>query len=63
MRGGVFAATQCTGKVRGADEEVGFGNFRLFTVAEVSVMIAGGDIEDAGTLTAFYRYLAWRNVS
>jgi hypothetical protein len=57
-RGGMFVARNCTGTLRGADDEIGAGELRLFAEGEMARMVTDGGIEDAGTLITYYRYRA-----
>jgi ADP-ribose pyrophosphatase len=56
-RGAVFVARNCTGTLRGADDEIGLDELHLFKADELAQMVANGGVEDAGTLICYYRYL------
>ena len=56
----LFAATHCEGTPRQAGDELGLESTHLVTRAKMAELIAGGEIEDAGTLIAYYRYCAWQ---
>jgi 8-oxo-dGTP pyrophosphatase MutT (NUDIX family) len=60
VRAALFAATHCEGSSRHADDELGLESTHLITRAKMAELIAGGEIEDAGTLIAYYRYCAWQ---
>jgi ADP-ribose pyrophosphatase len=55
----LFAATRCT-PVGQPDRtaEPGLGEMRTLDIHEVERIVADGELEDAATLVAFYRYLA-----
>jgi 8-oxo-dGTP pyrophosphatase MutT (NUDIX family) len=55
-RGALFAACRCEGKLRAPADEIGLGVLRLFSASALASLAAGGGIEDAGTLVAYYRY-------
>jgi ADP-ribose pyrophosphatase len=57
-RGGIFAARNCTGVPRAAEDEIGLGELKLFGRDEMARLAAGGGIEDAATLICYYRYQA-----
>jgi 8-oxo-dGTP pyrophosphatase MutT (NUDIX family) len=57
-RGALFAARCCAGEPRAGADEIGLGALRLFSAEAIAELAAGGGIEDAGTLVAYYRYCA-----
>jgi ADP-ribose pyrophosphatase len=57
-RGALFAARRCEGTPKRAVDEVGLGQLHIFKPAAMADLIASGEIEDAGTLIAYYRYSA-----
>jgi ADP-ribose pyrophosphatase len=57
-RGALFAATRCQGVARRPLDEMGLQAVSLFTPTEMAELVAGGSIEEAGTLIAYYRYCA-----
>ena len=57
-RAALFAATHCEGTVRQARDELGLESLHLMTPEKMGELIVGGEIEDAGTLIAYYRYCA-----
>ena len=57
-RASLFAATRCEGPIRQASDELGLESLHLLTRDKLGELIAGGEIEDAGTLIAYYRYCA-----
>jgi ADP-ribose pyrophosphatase len=57
-RGALFAATNCRGTLRLATDEIGLLGLRMFEPNEMVHMIAEGEIEDAGTLIAYFRFSA-----
>ena len=56
VRGALFAARRCEGSLRKAADELGIGEPRTFTTEAIAKMIAAGEIEDAATLIAYYRF-------
>ena len=57
-RGALFAARRCEGTPKKATDELGLDGLHVFTPDAMAKLIANGDIEDAGTLIAYYRYCA-----
>jgi ADP-ribose pyrophosphatase len=57
-RGALFAATRCQGSPRPGNDEIGLEETRVVDRARMSEMAASGEIEDAGSLVAYYRYCA-----
>lgn len=57
-RGALFAARRCAGSPKKAVDELGLDGLHIFTPEAIAKLIAGGEIEDAGTLIAYYRYCA-----
>jgi ADP-ribose pyrophosphatase len=55
-RGVLFAATRCEGVPRPAQDELGLGELRFFDSAAVAELARTGEIEDAGSLIAYYRF-------
>jgi 8-oxo-dGTP pyrophosphatase MutT (NUDIX family) len=55
-RGALFAATNCRGTLRLAADEIGLLDLRAFEPDEMARMAAEGEIEDAGTLIAYFRF-------
>ena len=60
VRAALFVATQCEGMPAAPDDELGLEGLRLVDRAAMAEMVAAGEIEDAGTLIAYYRYSAWQ---
>jgi ADP-ribose pyrophosphatase len=60
-RGALFVATNCTGALAAASDEIGLEALRLFELTEMAQLTATGGIEDAGTLITYYRYRAHLN--
>jgi ADP-ribose pyrophosphatase len=60
VRAALFAATRCEGSARQAGDELGLESVHLIARAKMAELIASGEIEDAGTLIAYYRYCAWQ---
>jgi ADP-ribose pyrophosphatase YjhB (NUDIX family) len=52
----LFAAMDCIGSPRAADDDLGLGAVRFFDADEIEHLAASGEVEDATTLVAFYRY-------
>jgi 8-oxo-dGTP pyrophosphatase MutT (NUDIX family) len=57
-RGALFAATRCQGVPKPGSGELGLDRLQLFTPEAMAALVAGSDMEDAGTLIAYYRYQA-----
>ena len=57
-RGALFAATQCTGVPRMPADELGMSSISVFDPRAIANLVTNGEIEDAGTLIAYYRYRA-----
>ncbi|MBV9556520.1 MAG: NUDIX hydrolase [Pseudolabrys sp.] len=57
-RAALFAATHCEGQLRKANDELGLESLHLIDSATIDQLVANGEIEDAGTLIAYYRYRA-----
>ena len=57
-RAELFAATHCSGTPRLPSDEMGLNRLALIDQAEFGRMVARGEIEDAATLIAYYRYRA-----
>jgi len=57
-RGALFAATRCRGVPRLAADEIGLEAIQVVDSARMAELVSAGEIEDAGTLIAFYRYCA-----
>lgn len=57
-RGALFAATECRGVLRVPNDEMGLIDIRSFSGEELTNHAATGEIEDAGTLIAYYRFLS-----
>ena len=55
-RGALFAATRCEGRPRAPDSEIGIEAVELFDPGRVEELIEAGEIEDAGTLLAYFRH-------
>jgi len=55
-RAALFAATHCEGEPRRANDELGLESLHLVEPGKLKTMIASGEIEDAATLLAYYRY-------
>jgi 8-oxo-dGTP pyrophosphatase MutT (NUDIX family) len=55
-RGALFAATRCEGRPRPPDTEIGMEAVALFDPGRMEELIEAGDIEDAGTLIAYFRH-------
>jgi ADP-ribose pyrophosphatase len=56
-RGAIFGAANCHGQLRPPADEIGLDEIRAFDPSEIAVM-AAGEIEEAGTLIAYYRWAA-----
>jgi 8-oxo-dGTP pyrophosphatase MutT (NUDIX family) len=56
-RAALFAAPRCEGVVRQASDELGLEALHLIEPKRLAAMVASGEIEDAATLLAFYRFL------
>jgi ADP-ribose pyrophosphatase len=57
-RGALFAARRCVGAPRPAADEMGLEETCVIARARMAEMVANGEIEEAGTLIAYYRYCA-----
>ena len=57
-RAALFAATRCEGPVLRAEDELGLESLHLVEPAKMAELVANGEIEDAGTLIAYYRFSA-----
>jgi ADP-ribose pyrophosphatase len=57
-RGALFVATQCTGIPHMPNDELGMSSLSVFDPNAVAKLVTSGEIEDAGTLIAYYRYRA-----
>lgn len=57
-RGGLFAATRCTGTPCLATDELGMDGLHAMTRDRVEALLSGGEIEDAGTIIVLMRYFA-----
>lgn len=55
-RAELFAATRCVGKPRLPSDEIGLNELKLIEQPELDRLVASGEIEDAATLIAYYRY-------
>jgi ADP-ribose pyrophosphatase len=60
VRAALFAAIHCEGTAQQAADELGLESIHLIERARMAELIASGEIEDAGTLIAYYRYCAWQ---
>jgi 8-oxo-dGTP pyrophosphatase MutT (NUDIX family) len=56
-RGALFAATRCRGSLRPPTDEIGLGGLQAFDTAATARLAIDGEIEDAGTLIAYFRFL------
>jgi len=56
VRAALFAAPHCEGIARKASDELGLEQLHLIEPQRLATMVAGGEIEDAATLLAFYRF-------
>jgi ADP-ribose pyrophosphatase YjhB (NUDIX family) len=52
----LFAATRCKGVPKPGSGEVGLDGLQVFTPEAMATLVAGSDLEDPGTLIAYYRY-------
>lgn len=59
-RGALFVATNCYGTLRNAEDEIGHEGLQAFAPHEVAELAATGEIEEAGTLIAYYRFLEYQ---
>jgi len=59
-RAALFAALGCTGNLRKARDELGLEELQLIGPERMIEMAEIGEIEDAATLIAIYRYRDWR---
>jgi 8-oxo-dGTP pyrophosphatase MutT (NUDIX family) len=57
-RGALFAAIRCEGIARPGDGEIGLEEVEVIEHIRMLKMVSAGEIEDAGTLIAYYRYCA-----
>ena len=57
-RGALFAAKRCEGTPKMATDEIGLGRLHVLKPAAMADLIASGEVEDAGTLIAYFRYCA-----
>jgi ADP-ribose pyrophosphatase len=57
-RGALFAAMQCEGTLDVARDEIGVDEIRVVDDDRMAELVSSGEIEDAGTLIAYYRYRA-----
>jgi ADP-ribose diphosphatase len=55
-RGALFAAIGCDGTLRPAADEIGLEDIEVVDHARMAQLVSAGEIEDAGTLIAYYRY-------
>lgn len=60
VRAAVFAATQCQGVPALPADELGLEGLRLVGAAAMAEMVDAGEIDDAATLIAYYRYADWK---
>jgi 8-oxo-dGTP pyrophosphatase MutT (NUDIX family) len=54
----LFAAANCHGVPKPGSGELGLDHLQLFTPEAMASLVAGSDLEDPGTLIAYYRYCA-----
>lgn len=59
-KGSIFVAAHCSGVLRKAEDEIGHESLGAFTPNEIAELIATGQVEEAGTLIAYYRFLEHR---
>jgi ADP-ribose pyrophosphatase len=52
----LFVATNCQATGQRLDDEFGHGELRFFELDEVGAMISRGEIQEPGTMLAYYRY-------
>lgn len=57
-RGALFAATHCRGKLKIDKTELGLQRIETFTPEAMAALASGPELDDAGTLIAYYRYCA-----
>jgi ADP-ribose pyrophosphatase len=57
-RGALFAAMQCVGTLNVARDEIGVEEIHVVDHDRMDKLVSSGEIEDAGTLIAYYRYRA-----
>lgn len=57
-RGALFAAIRCEGTAYPGTDEIGLDEIQVIEHNRMSELVASGEIEDAGTLIAYYRYCA-----
>jgi hypothetical protein len=55
-RGALFAAIRCEGIPRAPDSEIGIESVERIDSGRMEKLIEAGEIEDAGTLLAYFRY-------
>jgi ADP-ribose pyrophosphatase len=55
-RGALFVALRCEGIATPGGDEIGLEDIAVIDRARMAALIAAGEIEDAGTLIAYYRY-------
>ena len=60
VRAALFAAIHCEGTVHQTDDELGLESIHLVERDKMAELVASGEIEDAGTLIAYYRYCGWQ---
>jgi ADP-ribose pyrophosphatase len=61
VRAALFAATHCTGTAHQARDELGLESIHLIDCDKMAELVTTGEIEDAGTLIAYYRYSAYQS--
>jgi 8-oxo-dGTP pyrophosphatase MutT (NUDIX family) len=57
-RGALFAAKRCEGIPKMAADELGLSRLHVVEPEALADLVANGEVEDAGTLIAYYRYYA-----
>ena len=60
VRAALFAAVHCEGTAHQTRDELGLESIHLVDSDKMAELVASGEIEDAGTLIAYYRYCAWQ---
>jgi ADP-ribose pyrophosphatase len=55
-RGALFVASRCEGVLRATNSEIGIEAIQLFDHERMEQLIEAGEIEDAGTLLAYFRH-------
>jgi 8-oxo-dGTP pyrophosphatase MutT (NUDIX family) len=55
-RGALFAASRCQGVPRAPETEIGIESVEFIDTGRLERLIDAGEIEDAGTLLAYFRY-------